>query len=196
MIETVKHQHPPGHLYFLREEIAALCVVKCRMSHERVIRAGEPMLPVICRYTESNYERVGLCGPEVRAKRLGCSHTSARIKLEDAINELNTRDEEGNRLGRLLSSELNWLNNQIHLLDHRRGEAEKTLARMLEDAYRAGGWGHKGKNLIEAENRIQELERAHNEYVERIGQLRDRIIIEIDKLIAPTAGGLTLRTDC
>ena len=166
------------------------------MSHERVIRAGEPKLPVICRFTESNYERVGLCGPEIRAKRLGCSHTSARIKLEDAINELDTKDEEGNRLGPLLSSELNWLNNQIHLLDHRKGEAEKTLARMLEDAYRTGGWGRKGKDLIEAENRIQELERAHDEYVERIGGLRDRIIIEIDKLIESITGGLTLRSDC
>jgi hypothetical protein len=181
----MKQQHPLGHLYSLREEIAALCVVKCRMSHERVIRAGEAMLPVTCRFTESNYERVGLCKPEIRAKRLGCSHTSARIKLEDAINELNTRDEEANRLGPLLSSELNWLNNQIHLLDHRKGEAEKNLARMLEDAYRAGGLRRKDKDMIEAENRIQELERAHDEYIERIGRLRDRIMIEIDKLIEP-----------
>ncbi|HJP91222.1 MAG TPA: hypothetical protein VJ875_04650 [Pyrinomonadaceae bacterium] len=109
---------------------------------------------------------------------------------------MDTKDEEGNRLGPLLSSELNWLNNQIHLLDHRKGEAEKTLARMLEDAYRTGGWGRKGKDLIEAENRIQELERAHDEYVERIGGLRDRIIIEIDKLIESITGGLTLRSDC
>lgn len=143
------------------------------------------MLPIICRLTESNYERVGLCGPEVRAKRLGCSHTSARIKLEDAINELNTRDEEGNRLGELLSSELKWLNNQIHLLDNRKGEAEKTLARMLEDAYRAGAKSRKGRALIKAEDRIQKLERVHDEYVERLSQLRDRIIIEKDKMIEP-----------
>jgi hypothetical protein len=192
----VKHQHPLGYLYSLREEIAALSIVKCRMSHERVIRAGERMLPVICNFTESNYERVGLCRPEIRAKRLGCSHTSARIKLDEAINELNTRDEEGNRLSPLLSSELNWLNNEIHLLDHRKGEAEKTLAGTLEGAYRTGSWGRKDKDLIEAENRIQELERVHDEYVERIGQLRDRIIIEIDKLIDSITSGLTFRSDC
>ncbi len=119
----------------------------------------------------------------MRAKRLGCSHTSARIKLEDAINELNTSGEESNGLGRRLSSELNWLDNQIHLLDHRKGEAEKTLARMLEEAYRAGGRGRKGKELIDAENGVQELEQAHDEYVKRIGLLRDRVVIEIDKLM-------------
>jgi hypothetical protein len=172
-----------GHLYSLREEIAALCVVKCHMSHERVIRADVSMLPVICRVPEGSYQRIGLCSPEVRAKRLGCSHTSARIKLEDAINELNTSGDEGNGPGPLLSSELNWLNNQIHLLDHRKGEAENTLARMLEEAFRAGGWGRKGKELMAAENEVKEMERCHDQYVEWIGLLRDSVVIELDKLI-------------
>jgi hypothetical protein len=179
----MKYLKRRGHLYSLREEIAALRIVKCHMSHERVIRADESMLPVIGRFPGNSYQRIGLCSPEARAKRLGCSHTSARIKLEDAINELNSSGEEGNGLGPRLSSELSWLNNQIHLLDHRKGEAEKTLARMLEEAYRAGGWGRKGKELMDAENGIQELERTHDEYVERIGRLRDRVVIEIDKLM-------------
>ncbi|MDX6383286.1 MAG: hypothetical protein QOK48_859 [Blastocatellia bacterium] len=119
----------------MREEIAALRIVKCHMSHERVMRADETMLPVICCLPENSYQRIGLCSPEIRAMRLGCSHTSARIKLEDAINELNSSGEEGNGPGPRLSSELSWLNNQIHLLDHRKGEAETTLARMLEEAW-------------------------------------------------------------
>ena len=178
----MKHLKRFGHLYSLREEIAALRIVKCHMSHERVIRADESMLPVICRFPGNSYQRIGLCSPEARAKRLGCSHTSARIKLEDAINEFNSSGEEGNVIGPRLSSELSWLNNQIHLLDHRKGEAEKTLARLLEETYRAGGC--KGKELMDAENEVQELERTHDEYVERIGRLRDRVVIEIDKLMA------------
>lgn len=177
------HHTRLGHLYSLREEIASLCIVKCHMSHERIIRAGESMLPVICRVPEGSYQRIGLCSPEVRAKRLGCSHTSARIKLQNAIDELNTSSEEGNGLGPLLSSELNWLNNQIHLLDHEKGEAEKKLASMLEEAYRAVGCTRKDKELMEAENALSELERAHDEYVERIRLLRDRVLIEMDKLI-------------
>src|SRR5215207_4743614 len=104
----------------LREELAALCVVKCHMSHERVVRAADSMLPVVCRFPEGSYQRVGLCSPEARARRLGCSHTTARTKLERAISELDTRGEPGASLGH----ELNWLDNEIHLLDHRKGEAE------------------------------------------------------------------------
>ena len=103
---------------------------------------------------------------------------------------MNKNDEEGNALAPLLSSESNWLNNQIHLLDHRRGEAEKTLARTLEEIYRAGGRGHKDTDLTEAENGIQELERAHGKYVERIGLLRDSVVTQIDKLIEATTSEL------
>jgi hypothetical protein len=183
-----EHLKRLGHLHSFREEIAALRIVKCRMSHERVIRVDGSTPRVICRFPENSYQRIGLCSPEVRAKRLGCSHTSARIKLEDAINELNSSGEKGNGPGPRLSSELSWLNNQIHLLDHRKGEAEKTLARMLEDAYRAGGWGRKSKELMDAENAVQELERTHDEYVERIGRLRDRVVTEIDKLMEQSRG--------
>src|SRR5262245_30379302 len=112
-----------NQLRSLREEIATLWIVKCRMSHERVVRNGESGLPVICRFPEGGYQRVGLCTPEIRAKRLGCSHTSARIKLDDAIRELATSYRRNNAASLQFSSELVWLNNAIHLLDHRKGEA-------------------------------------------------------------------------
>lgn len=179
----MRRQKLSDHLCSLREEIAALQIVKCHMSHERVITADESMLPVVCRIQENSYQRIGLCSPEVRAMRLGCSHTSARIKLEDAINELSANGGDGNRLGLRLSRELSWLNNQIHLLDHRKGDAEKALARKLEEAYGAGGLGCKGKELLDAENGVAELERVHDDYVEQIGRLRDRVVIEIDKVM-------------
>lgn len=179
----MKLQKRHSDLHSLRKEIAALCVVKCRMSHEQVVRARESMLPIASHFPEGSYQRIGLCSPEVRAKRLGCSHTSARIKLQHAIDELNMRDGESNGLGPLLNSELVWLNNQIHLLDHRKGEAEATLARALDEAYRLGGWKRKEKDLIKAENAVQELEGTHDEYVERLSTLRDRVVIEIDRLM-------------
>ena len=55
----------------LRLEIATLCIVKCRLSHERVVRDSVSGLAVICRFPEGSYQRVGLCTPELRAKRLG-----------------------------------------------------------------------------------------------------------------------------
>jgi hypothetical protein len=163
----------------LREEIAALRVVKCHMSHERVIRAADSMLPVVCRLPEGSYQRVGLCNPEERARRLGCSHTTSRIKLERAINELDTCGEPGASL----VHELNWLNNEIHLLDHRKGEAEKESARMLEEVYGAGDRTRKVESLMEAEEAVRVMERLHDEYVDRIGVLRDRVVAEMDRLI-------------
>ncbi len=38
------------------------------------------------------------------------------------------------RPGVFSGNELNWLNNEIHLLDHRKGEAETVLARRLKEA--------------------------------------------------------------
>jgi len=171
------------YLRLLREEIAALCVVKCRMSHERIRRAGESILPVVCSFPEGSYKRVGLCNPEVRAQRLGCSHTTARIELEDAINELNTGDGESGGQCPSLGSELNWLNNQIHLLDHQKGEAEKTLAKIEEEMYCAGDRARRGAKLIAAQKAVREMERLHDEYVEQIGVLRDKVVKEMDKLI-------------
>lgn len=78
------------------------------------------MLPVVCRFPEGSHQRVGLCNPDVRAQRLRCSHTSARIKLERGIGELDPEDNVGTES--FSGNELNWLNNEIHLLDHRRAK--------------------------------------------------------------------------
>ena len=179
---TMKPENFIDDLSLLRKEITALSVVKCHMSHERIIRAGEPMLPLVSSCPEGSYKRVGLCSPEVRAQRLGCSHTTARIKLEDAINELNAGNGKRGGQGPSLTSELNWLDNQIHLLDHRKGEAEKTLAKIEEEMYRAGDRTPRA-NLMGAQKAVQEMEQLHDEYVEQIGLLRDKVLNEIDRLI-------------
>jgi hypothetical protein len=171
------------YLCCLREEIAALCVVQCRMAHERIVRAGESMLPVVSGLPEGSYQRFGLCSPEVRSQRLGCSHTTARIKLGDAINELNKGDGESSGQGLSFGSELNWLNNQIHLLDHRKGEAEKTLAKTVAEMYHAGDRGRKREKLIAAEKDVREMERLHDEYVELIGVLRHKVVNAMAGLI-------------
>jgi hypothetical protein len=170
----------------LREEIIALQVVKCHMSHERIISVAGSLLPVVGHLPEGNYQRVGLCSSETRTQRLGCSHTMARIKLESAIDELETGAGETSGPGSFLRSELNWLNNEIHLLDHRKGEAEKALA--LLEAYSAIDRAGEVERLREAEAKVREMERLHDEYVDRIGILRDRVVIEMDRLIERVHG--------
>jgi hypothetical protein len=145
------------------------------------------MLPLLCSLPGGNYQRVGLCSPEVRAQRLGCSHTSARIKLENAIDELDLDGAGNSGLGSLLAQELNWLNNETHLLDHRKGEAEKTLARILEETYAADDRARTGERLRDAEHAIRGMERLHDAYVDRIGVLRDRVVTELDRLIEQVA---------
>lgn len=166
----------------LREEIAILCVVKCRMSHERVIRDQASGLSITCRFPEGSYQRVGLCAPDLRATRLGCSHTTARIKLDDAIKLLEMSKVRDKVAVSSLSRELGWLDNSIHLLDHRKGEAEKRLARIRDEVCGAVESEEKWEKVREAEKEIGEMEQIHDEYVERLGQLRDKIVSEIDKL--------------
>src|SRR4051812_7359510 len=92
----------------LRAELAALRIVKCRMQHEKF----HPPTP------SGKLQRIGLCDPATRAERLACSHSTARVKLEHALKHLPPE------IAAPLAEELNWLNNQIHLLDHRKGDAE------------------------------------------------------------------------
>jgi hypothetical protein len=176
------------YLSSLRSEIADMCVVNCRMAHERVLTAPESMLPVVCHFPQGSYHRVGLCTPETRARRLGCSHTMARIKLAAAINELESAEEEGSGPGSALRHELNFVDNEIHLLDHRKGEAEKALARISEEIYRGDGRVPTCDKLRTAQHDVQDLERLHDQYVQRIGELRDTIVTLMDRLIEEVAG--------
>lgn len=159
-----------SHLTSLRDEIASLRVFRCRMAHERVVGEAAPAPPG-SRGAPHNFVRVGLCAPSERDGRLGCSHTMARTRLDRAIREL--EPEKAERLGH----ELNWLTNEIHLLDHRKGEAEARLA----SARRRGGAGA-SESLKEAEE-VARLERLHDEYVERVGALRDRVVSEIERML-------------
>lgn len=167
----------------LRKEIAALRIVKCHMSHERIRRVGEFMLPVVSRLPGGDYQRVGLCSPERRARRLGCSHTTARVKLQEAVNELNTGHGNNDEQDLELAARLNWLDNEIHLLDHRKSEAEKRLAKIEEQKYRSSDQADKSEELLGAKELVLEMERLHDKYVEQMGVLRERVLNSLDNLI-------------
>jgi len=157
------------HLNSLREEIAALSIVKCRMSHERARNEPGSILPIESKLFVGSYERIGLCHHEVRAQRLGCSHTSARIKLADVLDELRPETD----LAGGWSQELNYLDNEIHLLDHRKGEAETIFARAREEFCRAAEPVHLNAKVAQVERDVSDMEQLHDELVGRIGALRD-----------------------
>jgi len=181
--EKMKSQKRLNLLCSLREEIATLSIMKCRMSHERVIKDQASGLSVICRFPEGSYQRVGLCAPDLRATRLGCSHTTARVKLDDAIKVLGMSEVMDKAYVSVLSRELRWLDNAIHLLDHRKGEAEKRLARIRDEVCGTSEREENGEKVREAEKEVGKMEQRHDEYVKRLGQLRDKVVSEIDKLL-------------
>lgn len=179
-----------SYLISLRTEIAALLVVKCRMSHEQIIKSAGSNLPVTSRTSTGSYQRIGLCDPETRARQLGCGHTMSRYRLEAAISALGTGNRESAGQGALLGCELNELINEIHLLDHRKGEAEKALAIALEEAHGEDGVANGGdERLRMAEVAVREIEERHDEYVSRIGELRDKVVVEMDNLIEQLSSG-------
>jgi hypothetical protein len=94
----------------------------------------------------------------------------SRIRLERVISEL----ESG--IAEPLKDELNWLTNEIHLLDHRKGEAEAQKARAEQEAKR-------DREEARELELVKELEREHDRYVERIRTLRDRVVSKIDQVI-------------
>lgn len=165
-----------AYLTLLRDEVASLRIVKCRMEHERIASSAGWVRQGTGQSLSPAFKRVGLCSPEVRAERLGCSHTMSRVKLDGAIKELWPGIAE--RLG----DELNWLTNQIHLLDHRKGAAE---ARKAMAAQQIGGRvGGDGASEAGTESQqVEEMEREHDRYVERLGQLREVVVTELNEAI-------------
>lgn len=170
----------------LRAEVASLCAVKCRMAHERVLCDAITGRPAACRVPAGSYRRVGLCAPERRATQLGCSHTSARIKLEDAIAILAAHTGEKAQDTSLWRQEATWLNNAIHLLDHRKGDAEKQLAELLESAHRSGS-AVDAESVRAVRDRIRALEDRHDALVERIARLQAQVLAEIERQLREPA---------
>jgi hypothetical protein len=194
-LRDMKTREYLDYLSSLRREIGSLSVVQCRMAHERVLIVPDSMLPVVCRFPEGAYKRIGLCSSETRAQRLGCSHTMARTRLAAAIIELEPADERGGTALSFLRDELHFLDNEIHLIDHRKGDAEKALARILEDSSGDARQVAAREKLRSAEQDIQALERLHSRYVHRIGVLRDKIVTEMDRLIEATIRNHGSKTD-
>jgi hypothetical protein len=146
------------------------------MVHEQVVGAPNATLLLASQEPSLSFERVGLCCAEVRAERLGCSHTMSRSNLETAIGEL------GRPTAEHLRYELNWITNEIHLLDHRKGAAEARLARARQEK-RGQGRDEGEFKLLEEYREVKRLELQHDEYVERIGALRDRVVLELEGTI-------------
>ena len=108
-----------------RMRLAALRAPACGMAHES-IRSGPGAVPVRNSRSLSGYARAGICPEAIRSGHLGCSHTTARHLLRDAL------DCVPGGGGAPLRHELNELENAISLLDQRRYDAETRRAQAVD----------------------------------------------------------------
>ncbi|CAN5292282.1 hypothetical protein BH10ACI1_BH10ACI1_01060 [soil metagenome] len=161
----------------LYEKITNLKSVKCRLMHERVQIDKTSKLPITKNVGEIVYDRIGFCRPEIRNERTSCGHTMAHISLLEAVKLL---EAEGNITGDL-RKELNNLTNRIYQLDHKKGDAEKNLAVLIEKQFYEPE--EVSEKNLEAVAAIKEIETQHDECVEGLGNLRDQIIKEMRVLI-------------
>lgn len=180
---------PIGDWSALRERLAALQVVKCRMVHERLrwehgqlvrIHRGEPE-PVLA--------RLGLCRAEVREQRLACGHTMARHHLHQALRDLHEDGVLSEPEYVQLDQELNAVGNEIHLLDHRKGDAERWYAVLAEGQAIADLETAESCIALEkAAAEVRALESEHDRYVEQLGAWRGRLLQLIDRALVRGAG--------
>ncbi len=137
-----------------RMRLAALRAPACGMAHES-IRSGPEAKPVRNSRSPSGYARAGICPEAIRSGHLGCSHTTARHLLRDALDCI-----PGGGVAPL-RHELNGLENAISLLDHRRYDAETRHARAIDAGSPA--------QTAAARRAIDDLVAEHRSYVARAG---------------------------
>lgn len=158
----------------LRNQIASLQVTRCRMLHERVRIENGSVLRVSRGEPEPGLVRIGLCSPEVRARNLACGHTMARYALLDAVDALHAAGWLSAAEHASLRQALESVSNAIHLLDHRKGDAERDLALSSEK---------KHLSCEESAAEVGRLEEQHDAHAEQVRELRSAVLAHLDAAV-------------
>jgi hypothetical protein len=135
------------------------------MAHESIPSGTDGMLLRDSR-NQSGYVRPGICAEALRADHVGCTHTTARYALREALERVPGDAAEA------MLDELRQLENAISLLDHRRYDAECRRA----DALLSGNHG----GAAEAQAEIARLVAQHRVYGQQALILRDAVLRRLD----------------
>ena len=165
----------PESLRALRDRVASLQVTRCRMVHERVRVENGRIVRVSRGEPEPIPVRIGLCGPEARARNLACGHTMARYVLLDAVAALHAAGRLPDAEHAPLRQALESVSDAIHLLDHRKGHAERALALASEG-------DHASREESGAE--VRRLEEEHDAYAEQVRELRSAVLAHLDAALS------------
>jgi hypothetical protein len=160
----------------LREQVASLQVIRCRMVHERVRVEDGVVLRVSRGGAEPGLVRLGLCSPGVRGRNLACGHTMARYVLFDAVHALPDAIRDP------LLEALESVHNAIHLLDHQKGDAERQLA-LSSEMKNELCEGARASETPRWASEIKRIEQQHDLYAEQIREIQAGVLAHLDVAI-------------
>ncbi|MCB0713688.1 MAG: hypothetical protein KDD67_15270 [Ignavibacteriae bacterium] len=174
----------------LRETISHFRAISCRMKHENVVQVI-PSIDLVSEGEEivipPQFERVGFCPQDFRARQTACGHTMARYTLKEALEMLKEVEGEiDRREGTTQQRETiaGWLeewhriDGEIGQLDHRKGEVEKARAKFDEKMFDEGSviWE-------EVERELADISDHHQQCVVRLNMMQETILESLDKVL-------------
>lgn len=170
-------------LLSLRECIAVLQVLPCRLAHEQVVlQDGHALRRSQGMGFEPALVRTGLCPGPLRARQLSCAHTSARDVLMRAIETMGKESVLAEGDAERLKADLRRISDSIHETDWNKNASEARYALLLEQ-------GREGiPALLDEKRRLAELVSRHLTASEELNQMHGMLLDRLDDALAGSAG--------
>ena len=165
----------------LRDHIATLQVLPCRLAHEQVIlEHGIAQRRSQGLGVESAFVRVGLCPSDLRSHQLSCAHTTARNVLEHAITRLSEAALLSHDDARQLSADLHRISNSIHETDWHKNEAEVRYALLVEQGTASGSTS---SALLKEKQHLASLVDRHQESAKELQRIHALVLARLDSAL-------------
>ena len=72
----------------IRKELENFEFIHCGMAHEKIQRESDGISPLHDCAADHGLKRVTYCNAQVRSRRMGCAHTTARIKFLEILDKV------------------------------------------------------------------------------------------------------------
>lgn len=163
----------------IRDWIASIGAVRCRMAHEAVVfeggvakrrSQGVGLEPVLV--------RAGLCDFQDRIAQLSCAHTTARNQLERAIDALAGFAVLEADQAHQLKTALRHAGNDIHQMDMEKSQFEQRYALMREKA--KGEAANPFAHVSPIRYGLKQLGVRHDSAVDRLNDIRHVLLKLLD----------------
>ena len=164
------------------QQLSAFEFIHCGMEHEKIQRSGDGVEPLRNALADHGFQRFPYCSSGIRTQRLGCAHTSARGRFLQILNQL-PPELASDAQWQLWKQELQQLDLDIIQVDRQKSDAELRHAKHCSipeyDAFPS-----LQQKLEQTESHIQHLIHTHQQYIQRLRQLRDAVLCQINRRLA------------